>query len=85
MGTCLFHVTFLCCFSTDAKVPIFWRGERMDKEYQMQLSVQDLKQASKIMRRAADRIESINQTESFTLHTLISDIEELTDRLDNKG
>ncbi|WP_156473321.1 hypothetical protein [Thermoactinomyces sp. AS95] len=57
----------------------------MDKEYQMQLSVQDLKQASKIMRRAADRIESINQTESFTLHTLISDIEELTDRLDNKG
>ncbi|MGI6474324.1 MAG: hypothetical protein ACOX0J_08555 [Thermoactinomyces vulgaris] len=57
----------------------------MDKEYQVQLSVQDLKQAAKIMRRAADRIESINQTESFTLHTLISDIEELTDRLDNKG
>ena len=56
----------------------------MDKEYQVQLSVQDLKQAAKIMRRAADRIEQVNQTESYTLHTLISDIEELTDHLDKK-
>lgn len=56
----------------------------MDKEYQLQLSIQDLKQAAKIMRRAADRIEQVNQTESYTLHTLISDIEELTDHLDKK-
>lgn len=56
----------------------------MDKHYQMQLSIQDLKQAVKIMRRAADRIEQMNQTESFTLNTLISEVEELADRLDTK-
>ncbi len=56
----------------------------MDKHYQMQLSIQDLKQAAKIMRRAADRIEQMNQTESFTLNTLISEVEELADRLDAK-
>lgn len=60
------------------------RGEIMDKHYQMQLSIQDLKQAAKIMRRAADRIEQMNQTESFTLNTLISEVEELADRLDAK-
>lgn len=56
----------------------------MDKHYQMQLSIQDLKQAVKIMRRAADRIEQMNQTESFSLNTLISEVEELADRLDAK-
>lgn len=54
----------------------------MDKQYQLDLSIQDLKQAVKIMRRAAGRVKEVDQTESYTLNTLISDIEELIDRLD---
>lgn len=54
----------------------------MDKQYQLDLSIQDLKQAVKIMHRATDRIQEVDQTESYTLSTLISDIEEVIDRLD---
>ncbi|MGA8942498.1 MAG: hypothetical protein WB502_07235 [Thermoactinomyces sp.] len=54
----------------------------MNNDYQLGLSIQDLKQAVKIMRRATERIREVNPTESYTLNTLISDVEEIIERLD---
>lgn len=55
----------------------------MDKRYQLDLSIQDLKQANQIMRRASDRLEAMNHEKSYTLANFITDLEELIDELEN--
>jgi hypothetical protein len=55
----------------------------MDKKYQLDLSVQDLKQAEQILHRAADRLEQLDHNKSYTLNNLIADIEELIEDLES--
>ncbi|MFC7442524.1 hypothetical protein [Laceyella putida] len=57
----------------------------MNKQYQLDLSIQDLKQASQIIHRAADRLDAMNHDKSYTLSNLIADFEELIDELENPG
>jgi hypothetical protein len=55
----------------------------VDKRYQLDLSIQDLKQANQILHRAADRLDAMNHDKSYTLSNLIADFEELIEELEN--
>ncbi|MGA9175136.1 MAG: hypothetical protein WBZ33_14355 [Thermoactinomyces sp.] len=55
----------------------------MDKRYQLDLAIQDLRQAKNIMQRAVDRLEQINHSKSFTLNNLINDFKDFVEELDS--
>jgi hypothetical protein len=55
----------------------------LDKRYQLDLAIQDLRQAKNIMLRAVDRLEQINHSKSFTLNNLINDFKDFVEELDS--
>jgi hypothetical protein len=55
----------------------------LDKRYQLDLAIQDLRQAKNIMQRAVDRLEQINHSKSFTLNNLINDFKDFVEELDS--
>jgi len=54
----------------------------MDRQYHLDLSIQDLKQAYQILHRAADRLEKMNHSRSYSLQNLIADIEAYIEELE---
>ncbi|MBA4544342.1 MULTISPECIES: hypothetical protein [Thermoactinomyces] len=55
----------------------------MDKRYQLDLTIQDLRQAKNIIQRAVDRLEQINHSKSFTLNNLANDLKDFIEELDS--
>ena len=54
----------------------------MDRKYQLDISIQDLRQANQILHRAADRLDEMKHEKAYTLSTLIEDIESLIEELE---
>jgi hypothetical protein len=55
----------------------------LDKRYQLDLTIQDLRQAKNIIQRAVDRLEQINHSKSFTLNNLANDLKDFIEELDS--
>ncbi|SFJ17244.1 hypothetical protein [Thermoflavimicrobium dichotomicum] len=56
----------------------------MDKHYQLELAIQDLKRAEHILHQVAGRLELIQHEKSYTLNNLIADFEDLIEELEAK-